>query len=1108
MLYGKEVSICTRRNRKTGRVSKSIRFGMMFLAGLAIGSAVSAGETPVKGLGPMRAGENQKNHQRVLINPMEPDNDIGSGGWRMKDFVVKTAEAAQPKVGRSALVFGAYAEIAGAKGDFSVHGLLPGKTEVLALWVYLEENANIEKLGIQVYDAQSEVFMMLIPADWSGWKWVEFATSGNHVQQSYPQPDKNGLIDQPLSSQQVVWFARAPGATRMIVDGMSAVVDRSGLPDEEDLTIETFAPEKVEPGRTILASILAVNYTDKPIAVDLAYSFQMDSALYSIPLPDPVFGSNHAPGLRSWIVVDGEIIEDGSLTDGKPWTDAGTDYKTNHFTEAFQYVELDKVRRVTKMTWLSGDANHTWFVDVAVSMDGKAFTPVESLRNVDHYKKWGWKDYPIESPFEAKVIRFRYHTGDPQKKVHAIRFPCELGLYDGVADENIALPQVGPVLDQGSIRATVPARSFRMVDLPAKVKLEAGACLFGIEAAWLGRRSMVCRHIFTALQTDPSLVSPDSRLGLNAAHTPLAPKLRDLGIGWVRFENMKWPFVSPEPHKYAFDGSVAPWHVSTDDVFQTYRQNGLNILSYMFLTPKWATSAPPGVKDDRAITFPPKDLSLFGEFCFQVAARYGNTKQPAGALLSSDKKSGLGLVHYYEMWNEPGLNPKPDAAWGGWSAPLDEYYKMMRYGAEAVKKADPTATVTSAGYAGITTEIVNCMRTYKYPDGKCPLDFVEVINVHYYSGLNPPETAREDGNARLTSSTTFPQDIEELTAWRDQYAPQMPIWMTETGYDSAGPFGTTEAIQAARLPRVVMLCLAFGVDKVFVYRESGSTASMHACSGLLRDDFTEKPSWFTFGTLVRQFKDVKGKAVRLPHPDKNVWLLKWNQGDEPLLTAWTVEGKARFGLNLGPCEITDAFGATFEPENTSQLEITPYPIYIRNMDAGAGWQTLLAKYDVQQLELKKRRERAVACRKYLYDFGMPDRAGEYLLEGIRFPYMPVKAADVWNQDRGYGFNKPAMSDENRQWVRSKLDGDGCRLSEDMQFRFRVEPGTYHLALGFGPFEDTGTIMVEGLQEPLEMILSKKEGLAEADIVVASPARLSISHKGYGEIRWLGLIEKN
>jgi len=298
------------------------------------------------------------------------------------------------------------------------------------------------------------------------------------------------------------------------------------------------------------------------------------------------------------------------------------------------------------------------------------------------------------------------------------------------------------------------------------------------------------------------------------------------------------------------------------------------------------------------------------------------------------------------------------------------------------------------------------------------------------------------------------------------------------------------------------------VDKVFVYRESGSTASMHACSGLLRDDFTEKPSWFTFGTLVRQFNKVTGRAIRLPHEDENVWLLKWNEGGKVLLTAWTVEGNVRLGVDLGSCEIIDAFGGRVEGENTADLEITPWPVYIRNMDAGAGWQSLLAAYDVQQRELKERRERAVACRKYLYDFGMADLVGECLLEGVKFTYVPVKAADVWDEAKGYGFNMPAMSDENRPWVRSKLDGDGCRVRAGIEFRFRVEPGTYRLSLGFGPFEDTGIVIVEGLAEPLKIVLSKEEGVAETDVCITSGATLAVSHKGYGDIRWLSLVEKN
>lgn len=875
----------------------------------------------------------------------------------------------------------------------------------------------------------------------------------------------------------------------------------------QGVKIEIVAPEVVESGQPIAVGVLATNDTDKPVTIGLAYLFQQDPALYSTPLPDPIYGSNHAPGFKSWIIADDERVDDISLTDGQSWTDAGTAYKSNHFTEAFQYVELDKVRRITKMAWLSGDANHTWFVDVAASRDGQTYTPVTGLQNVDQFKKWGWQDYPLEVPFEAKAIRFRYHTGDPQKKVHAIRFPCELSLYDGVDDETVVLPHVGPILAQGRVSATIPAQSSQQVDLPSPLEFKAGACLLGVDATWPGGRALTSRHCFAAFETDPSLVSPDSRLGLNVAHMDLAPKLRNLGIGWVRFENMKWPFVSPEPHKYAFGVPAGSWNLNTDEILQAYHQNGLNVLNYMFLTPKWTSSAPVETKDNRITSFPPKDLSLYGEFCFQVVARYGNTKHPDEVLLTKDKKSGLGLAHYYEMWNEPDLNPKSDAAWGGWSAPLDQYYEMMRYGAEAVKKADPTAIVTTAGYASMSPDVLNRLRTYKYPDGKCPLDFVELINVHYYSGLVPPEIATEDGNAGRVSSSTFTQNLEELAAWRDKYASGMPIWMTETGYDSAGPFGTTEVVQAARLPRVVMLCLAYGIDKVLVYRESGSTPSMHACSGLLRNDFTEKPSWFTFGTLVRQFKNVKGRAVRLPHPDENVWLLKWNDGGKSLLTAWTVNGTAKLGLDLGVCSITDAFGGKIDMEDTTELEITPYPIYIHDMEAAPAWRKLLEAYEEQQRQLKDRRKCAEAARKYLYDFGLADHIGVSLLEGIKFPFTSVKSTDTWNQAQGYGFNKPAMRDEDRPWMGSKLDRDGCRLRDDIQFRFQVEPGSYHLSLGLSPFSDTGTVIIGGLAQSLELAVTKKAGLTETEITISTPTTLTVSHQGYAEIRWLSLVQK-
>ena len=216
--------------------------------------------------------------------------------------------------------------------------------------------------------------------------------------------------------------------------------------------------------------------------------------------------------------------------------------------------------------------------------------------------------------------------------------------------------------------------------------------------------------------------------------------------------------------------------------------------------------------------------------------------------------------------------------------------------------------------------------------------------------------------------------------------------MTETGYDSAGPFGTTEAIQAARLPRVVMLCLANGVEKVFVYRESGSTPSMHACSGVLRDDFSRKPSWYTLGTLIRQLHGVRGGARRLPHPDDNVWLMEWDAGGQPLLTAWTVDGTARLGIDLGACTVTDSFGGVTSPQGTADLQITPYPLYLRDFaTAGTLCRSCAQSSSDREAAQAARLERIAALRKYLFDFGSTEHVGRDNIEGHRTDYLPVLA---------------------------------------------------------------------------------------------------------------------
>jgi len=421
---------------------------------------------------------------------------------------------------------------------------------------------------------------------------------------------------------------------------------------------------------------------------------------------------------------------------------------------------------------------------------------------------------------------------------------------------------------------------------------------------------------------------------MNASEPSLAPMLRRLGVGWVRFENMKWPMASAGPGQFRFDGGVAPWHVNHDAIFEAYTREGMSVLPFLFLTAEHASSAAAPIPKGRWGSYPPRDYGTFAEFCFQTVARYGTAAHPEAALKTNDHKSALGRISTFEIWNEPNLNAP---GWGPWVAPIEQYFDLFRPAAEAVKRADPKALVTNGGYAGIKVETVDKLQSYRYPDGKRPLDFVDVLNVHYYSGRQAPETATIDTNVHRDvlgkgPGITYEDDLRSLVKWRDQYKPGLPIWLTETGYDSAGPFGTDERIQAARMPRVIMLALANGMDKVFLYREKGSAASQHAASGIIREDESVKPSWLTYATLIRAL-DGATRATRLAHTDANVRVYLWEgPAGKPVLTAWAIDDvPATLGLDLGACTITDAFGHHGKAAVAKDQRVTIFPTYITDI---------------------------------------------------------------------------------------------------------------------------------------------------------------------------------
>ena len=1077
-------------------------FPLFFLS--VVSSAAHAAAPVVPGNSGMgRAGAGL---QRLLLSALDADSQVGKAGWRMADLSVAPAPAATgAKLGQGALRFRGDAAEAGAKGDFTVSGPVPGNCRWVGMWVHLGPGANVGTVGFQFHDGEGESLTVSVPADWQGWKWVEADLSTPNLVQSYEQAGKNRKVDLPLQSVHAVWFARAPGASEIGVDALVAAAEPGAAPAPLPVRADLGGAAWAEPGTPLRAQLVVTNVAPTALPAKLEWTVQRDPALFSAAPPDPAHGSDHALGARSWTEAEGKKIESGSLTDGKDWTNASTDYKTGHFKEAFQFVDLGRERRITRLGYLAGDANWVWKVDVDASADGKTFTPVPFLQGVNLHQQWGNREMPLGATFAARHLRLRYHNDN--KAVDVIRMPSALAVYDGTADEKWAMPAVGEVVARGTGSQEIPARSFDTVAITANKPLPTGAYLVAVRLRSGTGTQLLYRHLFV-LPAPMKAVSAASRFGLNSAAVAHNPSHQRLGIGWVRFENMKWPMISPEPGVYKYDGTVAPWNVRHDEIVDGYRAQGIHFLPFLFLTPDYATSAPPGIDKNRWSSYPPKDNALMADFVFQTVARYGRAKHPAGALKTPDKKSGLNKVHVFEIWNEPNLT---DPGWGPWVGTSPQYLEMFRAAAQAVKRADPKALVTNGGYAGIQIETVDELRAYRYADGKKPLDFVDVLNVHHYTGRVAPEIATVDTNVDRSGGSaegkrTYEDDLRRLVAWRDKHKPGMPIWLTETGYDTGGPWGVSEQWQAARLPRVVMLALANGIDKAFVYRESGSTPSLHAASGLFRDDGTTKPSWFTYATLIRELDGVK-PGRRLPHPDPNVRLYTWTRGKETILTAWTIDGAANLGLDLGRCIVTDAFGNRQQRNAAKNFRLSIFPVYLRSISNRAPLDALAAKGRRDEALRQQALARQAKLRAYLFDFGSKDNVGTIDI-GTTRTFTPVLAADTFDATRGYGFAPgPAMKDESMHWISDPLDRDAARVGPGMQFRFRAAPGRYRLRLGVSPFTDGDTVTLRGASGGPRTARAAKDGPpVEFDVEVGNEP-LSLELGGYALVRWLTLVER-
>ena len=908
---------------------------------------------------------------------------------------------------------------------------------------------------------------------------------------------------------------------------MLAASDRIGAAGAQTIPVSLSIPGEVtlETGGRLNAPVVLNNSSDNGVSAEVEFLVQQDPTLYSKPAPNPLYGEDVASGCHSWGELNGQALIESNdvwgrsngkvtgidaMTDRKPWTSFGTPWNDKEkWSETFGYIDLGKSLRVVHMGYELADPRMAWKVDFAASADGKQYIPVEGLTGIDIHLKSGPQEIDVPTPFEARFIRMRLNT-DGGERTTAFRYPAEFHVFAGATEQTWAFPQIGPMVVQGKQDLSIPAAGSATVtiggtgwanrEIGAPRALRPGAYLLAVRVRAAGLTQMRYCRVFV-MPPPMGKVSPSSRFGLNVSDPKYLSLLRRQGCSSVRYDGLQWPLVSPAAGVYQFDGVG-------DSILAAYHQASLAVLPCLFGTPGYLL---PAKHQGESATNPPTGPGKYGEFVFQTVARYGANKQPADSLLTADRVSGLGYADTYELWSEPNPNNRGISQWKG---SLEDYYRLFRIGAEAARKADPNVKIANGGWWGLEIPVMETMKTFRYPDGKCPLDFTDILSVHYFSplfdvgsayGIEPELASVYDishHHEGLPFERTVEQDLRSLVAWRDANKPGMPIWMTEGGWDSCG---VSEYLQACWLPRGVMMSLAAGIDRVQVFHEKdGPGGGDFASSGLIRKDDTLKPAWFTYATLIRQLDGVSGSALRIPSGDDNVRVYLWKRGNRPILTAWAIKGAGRWNAALGRCTLTDAFGASHAVSLRGPMELTVFPVYISNLADPSVVRSMESQAIAAARDEQQRAERQARLRAYLFKFGRKQGEAVMAIGKLRH-FTLVPTSELYDEAKGYGFEVGNGTDMVESWFQNPISADAAKAWPGMRFIFKAEPGAYQLRLCCQS-ADKATVILHGLDGGDRVLPVDGRGLISiaAIKVGAKPVTLETSY--YGGLSWMALVQ--
>ena len=315
-------------------------------------------------------------------------------------------------------------------------------------------------------------------------------------------------------------------------------------------------------------------------------------------------------------------------------------------------------------------------------------------------------------------------------------------------------------------------------------------------------------------------------------------------------------------------GAGGAWNF--DEYYAKLKAAGVTVCPAIEGGAAWLRAPKQGKSSDKPVPegqdpTQPAAYAAHADHLYQYAARYGNTSVPDSNLkLAADqpRRSGLGLLHYFENWNEE------DGWWGGRTAYFqpEEFAAMCsadydgdqgRLGKTmGVKNADLSAKLVLGGLAGLSLDYVKTMKAWAdaHRGGSFPAD---VLNFHHYSNTGGEQQLGQGGIS--PEADKLREKAADLVNYCRRSLPGKEVWVTEFGYDTnpkspqhapAIASYSAEEVQGQWLVRSYLALAAAGVDRAAMYMlrdVNAADTTQFSSSGLTTSKDTgwkPKPSWF------------------------------------------------------------------------------------------------------------------------------------------------------------------------------------------------------------------------------------------------------------------------